>query len=333
MALGVGLLFPPGADGRPMALYVADLEADCAACGRTALRRYFLSTRFHSLTLPRLEQLLLSLPAAIEGECEQCDEALTPDDVTRWALQFAPADGVGLIVGLCNAEGETSWRVAPHEFLDVQAVPILEWQDDDISALTLDQLDATSFFEAFGRFLNPKSAIRRAILRVVDLEHPKIPGGYVGDDGSVLVTPAPGLSIWVGDASQQEAVLQKFAGLQTALLVEHGDIAAGYPDAPHAWLGDLRAELAGLSVVAAAEIAPVNASLRRHFERFPVDIHFIEEGDLLRVVAGDGSQAHSILEFGLAGLAQEAARTGAAPGDIARVEIDRAMTMLELASS
>lgn len=333
MALGVGLLMPPGADGRPMALYLSDLEADCGACGRTTMRRYFLSTRFHSLTLARLEQLLLSLPAAIEGTCEQCDATLTPEAVRRWSLQFSPGDGDGLIVGICDKSGVPRWRVSPHEFLDVQAVPMMEWADEDISSVRLDLLNESTFFSAFGRYLNPKSAVRRAILALSDPEHPPIPGGRWLPEGAVITEPAPGFRIWVGPAERQDAFLaSEDPDLPHALLVEDGMIASGYPDAPVQWLSDLVSELAGLSVIAFAETEPVDASLRRHFSRFPVDIGFVEAGDVLRVVAGDGSEPNSVLEFGLRGLAKEAARTAAAPGDIARVEIDRAMTLLDLAS-
>lgn len=333
MALGVGLLMPPGADGRPMAVYLADLEADCTECGRTAMRRYFLSTRFHSLTLARLEQLLVSLPAAIEGECEQCDAPLVPEGVRRWSVQFSPGDGDGLIVGLCDVEGVPRWRVSPHEYLDVQAVPKWDWEEDDISSVQLDVLNEVTFFAAFGRYLNPKSAVRRAVLSLSDPEHPPIPGARMLPDGAILAEPAPGYTIWVGPASRQGPYLASVPpDTPHALLVEDGMIASGYPDAPAQWLSDLAPLLSGRSVMAFAETEPVDASLRRHFSRWPVDIRYLEAEDTLRVVAGDGLEENSILEFGLRGLAMEAARTAAAPGDIARVEIDRAMTLLDLAS-
>lgn len=333
MALGIGLLMPPGADGRPMALYIGDLVASCPACGIEVARRYFLSTRFHSLTLPRLERLLLGLPAAIEGQCTQCDETLDSATVERWSLQFSPGDGDGLVIGLCDKDGFVEWRVSPHEFLDVQSVPVMHFDADDISSVRLTQLDEGSFFSAMGRFLNPKSAIRRSVLLAHDPNHASLPGARRNPDGSVTAEPAPGLTIWVGAAADQLRVQDSYpASMYGCVLVEDGEIMDGYPDAPAAWLSDLEPALTSRSVVAFASTDAVDASLRRHFQRFPVDISFVEAPDLLRVVAGDGSEQNSVLEFQLSALAVEAASSGAAPGDIARVEIDRALTLLDLDS-
>ena len=115
------------------------------------------------------------------------------------------------------------------------------------------------------------------------------------------------------------------------LLVVDGLLVDGYPDAPARWLADLHPQLEGRSLVVFASVEEVDAALRRHFSRFPVDISYVDEGDTLRVVAGDGSESTSVLRFERASIAEEAARTGAAPGDLARVEIDRAMTLLDLA--
>lgn len=332
MALGIGLLMPPGADGRPMMVYLADLEIVCAACGMGAAKRYVLSTRFHALTVARLEQHLFSIPAAIEGECGQCGADFSPDAVARWSLQYAPGDGDGLLVGLCDHEGVSAWRVFPHAHLDVQGVPILSFDADDISSVALASLIEPQVFAALGRYLNPKAAIRRAVLRATAATPTPLP--KLRDEGAqgLWMEPAPGLVVWTGPSSAAPSLVADAPpASRGALLVEDGVLADGYPDAPARWLADLSPQLVGRSLVVFASTEEVSASLRRHFSRFPVDISYVDEGDTLRVVAGDGTEASSVLLFERSAIAEEAARTGAAPGDLARVEIDRAMTLLDLA--
>ena len=332
MALGIGLLMPPGSDGRPMMVYLADLEIVCAACGMGAAKRYVLSTRFHVLTVARLEQHLFAIPAAIEGECGQCGADFSPEAVARWSLQYAPGDGDGLLVGLCDHEGLSSWRVFPHAHLDVQGIPILSFEADDISSVALESLTEPQVFATLGRYLNPKAAIRRAILRATATSRAPLP--KLRDEGAqgLWIEPAPGLVVWLGPSAATPSLVDDAPpASRGVLLVEDGLLVDGYPDAPARWLADLHPQLEGRSLVVFASVEEVDAALRRHFSRFPVDISYVDEGDTLRVVAGDGSESTSVLRFERASIAEEAARTGAAPGDLARVEIDRAMTLLDLA--
>lgn len=333
MALGVGVLFPPGSDGRPTALYVADLQVNCVACGLELTRRYFLSTRFHPLTVLRLEQLLVSLPSAIEGECAQCEEPLAPQGVERWAMQISPGDGDGLLHGLCDPEGKPRWRFYPHDFLDVQGLPRLE-MPEDISSVALDALTELDFYAASGRYWSPKSALRRAIL-ADDEELAVLPGALLEDDGSVLLDAAPGLRFWIGVPEDAPLALEALreAGWAAALLVDDGETNDAYPDAAYYWMDDLTPHLEDTSVIGAAHPDAADDALRRHFERFPVDLRFERDGDLLRVIAGDGDTPSKRLDFPLEGICEEAARTGSAPGDIARIEIDRALTLLDIASA
>lgn len=331
MALGIGLLMPPGPDGRPHAVYLVDMEARCSACGKEALRRYFLSTPFHSLTLRRFNLLFDAAPDAIEGRCEQCEEALQADDVQRWSMQYAPGDGQGLLIGLCVRPEAPSWRVAPHDFLDVQSQPVWDWSPDDISSKAVEVLDEAHFYAAFNRHMNPKSALRQAILSRADRGHPRPAGAEFRTSGACVLQASQGLEFWVGDAALQgQAIASHPRRSGCVVLVENGLISKGYPDSPVEWLGDLSAYLAGQSVVAFVDEGAADASLRRHFSRFPIDISFERIEDVLRVIAGDGSDAQAVLEFFPEDIANEAARTGATPGDMARVEIDRALTLLDL---
>jgi len=330
MALGIGLLMPPGPDGRPTAVYLIDMQAVCGACGKEALRRYFLSTPFHSLTLRKLERLFDAAPDAIEGVCEQCDAELQPEDVERWSLQYAPADGQGLLLALAEREGETAWRAVPHDHLDVQSQPVWSWDRQDISVVALPSLNEVTFTEAFARAMNPKSVLRQAILAFHDRSHQAPLGATFTESGACVVEAAPGLEFWIGSADgQHQAVASRPLRATHALLVEDGTIADGYPDAPARWLGDLATFLSEISVVAFVDPSAADASLRRHFHRFPIDLQFEDAGDILRVIAGDGADDHAALEFQPHAIAKEAARTGAAPGDIARAEIDRALTLLD----
>lgn len=333
MALGVGVLFPPGSDGRPTALYVADLQASCVACGLELTKRYFLSTRFHALTLVQLEQRMLSLPAAIEGACAQCDEPLAAEGVERWALQISPGDGEGLLHGLCDTSGEPEWRWYPHDFLDVQGLPRLT-MPEDISSVALDALTEPSFHAASGRYWNPKSALRRAIL-ADDEDLDDLPGALLEDEGAVVLDAAPGLRFWIGVPEDAPFALKALrdAGWAVSVLVDDGVPCDAYPDAARYWITDLEPHLFDTSVVAAAHPDAADAALRRHFERFPVDLRFERDDDVLRVIAGDGDSPSSRLDFPLDAICDEAARTGAAPGDIARIEIDRALTLLDMTAS
>lgn len=330
MALGIGLLMPPGPDGRPHAVYLVDLQARCGACGKEALRRYFLSTPFHSLTLRRLGLLFDAAPGALEGACEQCEQDLGADDVTRWSMQFSPGDGQGLLIGLQTQEDAATWRVAPHDFLDVQGQPVWEWAPDDISSKAVEMLDEAHFYAAFSRHLNPKSALRQAILSLADRGHPGPAGARYPASGACVLRVSEGLEFWLGDAALRDQAIASHPWRSSAvILVESGKISDGYPDAPVHWLEDLASYLDAKSVIAFVDEGAADASLRRHFSRFPIDITFAREDELLRVIAGDGSDEQAVLEFFPEDIAHEASRTGATPGDMARAEIDRALTLLD----
>lgn len=330
MALGIGLLMPPGADGRPEAVYLVDMKVVCGACGKDGMRRYFLSTAFHSLTLRRLNHLFDAVPNAVEGACEQCEEPFSAHDVVHWSLQYSPGDGEGLLVGLAERSGRRTWRAVPHDHLDVQKQPVFEWDQHDISSTDMVSLDETQFYAHFQRHLNPKSALRQAILARLDRAHPAPVSAEFTESGACVVRASVGLEFWIGEAdAQQQALLEHPQKSAVAVLVEDGQIADGYPDAPARWLYDLKAQLQGQSAVAFADRRAADASIRRHFSRFPIDLHFEDDGETLRVIAGDGSDEQAVLAFSPNDIALEAARTGAAPGDIARVEIDRALTLLD----
>lgn len=330
MALGIGLLMPPGGDGRPEIVYLVDMNVVCGACGKDSMRRYFLSTPFHSLTLRRLNQLFDAVPGAVEGACEQCDAEFEAKDVVDWSLQLSPGDGEGLLVGLGERAGHQAWRAMPHEHLDVQTQPVFESDADDISSTDMLSLNETQFYAHFRRYMNPKSALRHAILSVSDRAHPAPANAEFSARGGCLLGATPGLELWIGDASDAAQAIQEHPQKHTyALLVDDGVIADGYPDAPRRWLSDLAPHLEGRSVIAFTEERAADASIRRHFSRFPVDLRFEDDGDALRVIAGDGSDEQAVLEFSPTDCALEAARTCAAPGDIARVEIDRTLTLLD----
>ena len=332
MALGVGLLFPPAADGRPCAMYVADLRAACTACGYPCTRRYFLSARFHSLTLARLEQILDDVPCAIEGECEQCDQKLRDEAVERWSLLISPGDGLGLLHGLSDRSGSRQWRVFPHEHLDVQGLPKFEF-DEDRSAIALEPLDERGFFGAVDRYWSPKSALRRLLVAAADDVWIDLPGARREPDGAFRISPAPGLELWIGPfeagEAEEDAIDQDANAL--VVLVEDGELADGWPDAPARWLADLAPLLEGRDVIASASMDAAEEALRTHLDRFPVDVSYLRQGNTFTVTAGDGSTPTSRLVFALDEIATEAARTCASPGDMARIELDRALVMLDLA--
>src|SRR5690625_6250653 len=95
------------------------------------------------------ERLFDAALDAIEGVCEQCDAELQPEDVERWSLQYAPADGQGLLLALAEREGETAWRAVPHDHLDVQSQPGWSWDRQDISVVALQSLHGVRCTGAF----------------------------------------------------------------------------------------------------------------------------------------------------------------------------------------
>lgn len=334
MSLGIGLLMPPGPDGRPTAVYLVDMQAVCSACGKEAQHRYFLSTPFHSLTLRRLDMLFDSAPAAIEGACEQCDATLQAADVERWSMQYSPGDGEGLLIGLMRRGAEPQWRALPHDHLDVQGQPVWAWTRDDISSIAMESLTEREFYEKFRRYMNPKSALRQMILASKDRRHLAPSNADFSESGACQLIASPGMEFWVGPADRVEQAIRSHPHRAVhAILVEDGRCAEGYPDAPSRWLSDISSYLVGQSVVAFGDSVVADASLRRHFSRFPIDLHFDDEGETLRVIAGDGSEDLSVLEFHPVEITREALRTGAAPGDVARAEIDRALTLLDFTTS
>lgn len=321
---------PPGSDGRPTAVYLVDMQAVCGACGKEAQRRYFLSTPFHSLTLRRLEMLFDSAPAAIEGNCEQCEASLDPEHVERWSLQYSPGDGEGLLIGVTTRGEKAQWRAVPHDHLDVQGQPVWSWMRDDISSTAMASLVEREFYTHFQRYMNPKSALRQLILACRDHRQLAPSNAEFTESGAAVMAASPGLEFWVGPAEHAEQAVRSHPHRSTlATLVDDGECAEGYPDAPVRWLQDVAAYLVGQSVIAFGDPQAADASLRRHFSRFPVDLHFDDDEDVLRVIAGDGSEELSVLEFQPVEITHEALRTCAAPGDIARAEIDRALTLLD----
>lgn len=314
MALGIGLVTPPGPDGRPMMLFLLDVRLACSGCGHSQQVRYFRETPFHSLTLRRLELILQRAGEHIDEICDQCDAAMAADEEEAVCLSVGFADGQGVIQGFRDTE-RLVWSLRPHDVFDVQMIARYE-PVEDIACRNVSALSEDACRDVFGRAFNPKAALRQAIVAwggcdVAELE--------LAEGLRVRLLPAGVRAIEEGDAAR------------SVVLVEGGAPASGWPAAPAEWLLDLDHALRDARVVAQAEVAPIRASLERHLATFPIDTRLVEAAPgQLEAIAGDGSEYGSRILFDLDEIAREAARTCCAPGDIARVELDRALTLIQL---
>lgn len=314
MALGIGLVAPPGPDGRPMMQYLIDVRFVCGACGHGQQVRYYREVLFHSLTLRRLEVLLERAVGDVEEVCEQCEASITGEDAEVWSLSVGVAESPGVLQGFV-AGGEAVWSLRPHDAYDVQMLARFE-PVEDIASVVVPELSEELCLRVFGRAFNPKAALRAELAR------------WSGREALTLGL-APGLCVRVLPAGVR--AIEEASGACSVVLVDSGVPSSGWPAAPAEWLVGLEERLAGARVVARVEEAPIRDALQRHLDGFPIDTELIEpEEGVVEAVAGDGSDHGSRIRFAMGEVALEAARTCVAPGDMARIEFDRALVMLQM---
>ncbi len=336
---GIGLLFSPGPGGRPEVLYLRDVESHCSACGLERVERFYSATSFHALTLRRLEALLESAPDAVSAPCAQCDAPMDGHDAVRWLLHYGFAGGDGLLQGFGTREGGRRWLLSPHARIDVQLVP--EWDAaHDASNREVDTLDDETLLALFGRVLNPKESVRRAVA-AAPVFSARVPHRIerLSEGLAVVLAPHGALDeAWVRrDLAGLDAVADtddpadKAGGIwQIEPLAIAGETAHGFPAAPDEWLADVAARHPRLDVFGAARHGAATAGLRAAIDTFTVAVTLEPRDDAADVLElrAPGDPDMPPIAFPLADICREAARTMAAPADIARLEIDRALAGL-----
>ena len=328
MSQGIGLLTSPGDGGRTELLLLLDVVWCCPGCGHEQQERYYRATPLHPCTLARLEQRLDHAPAGVQASCEQCDQPMDgADAVERWSLQTGFPGGHGLLQGFADRAGGRSWRLSPHQRLDVQLLPVLE-PPEDIASVIVERLSESTCLDVFHRCWNPKSALRQALLH-----HPPAPGSCVAID------PTPGLRIVIADADDADQALALMASRLpdawvTETLVAGGEPARGWLNGPAEWLGDLLPSRPRTFVVAAADPAQVAEAAQTIVESFPMRITIeATTPTTCRLIVEGAPEDAVTIQLDQHDVATEAARTLICPRDATRVELDRAIVWIGSATA
>jgi hypothetical protein len=303
MSLGITLHFQPSKSGHWCQLYIVDAEGHCPSCGGSEVKRYYLDTPFHTVTTRLLDQLAATSEQHFTATCDQCDEELGSDCVSRSTLHFGFANGGGLLQHF-RSEDEQCWQLSPHQSLDAQQ--ILQWSpEDNIASQLVKSLDEQVIFDVFDRFCSPKELFRSMVKR-------KLHGHAQLTSGLRVLLPA----IDEPDISETETA-HPFPGDKPW--------GAPLPGRPWEWLSDLL-EDASIDLTAAVVITDldsVSAGIRHAVSQFPMETEIVEEADEL-IVQTEGER----LAFSKREIAREAAQTLSDPGDIAHMELDRAIHAL-----
>lgn len=323
MSLGITLHFQPSASGHWRQLYIADFEAHCAECGWAEVKRYYLDTPFHSLTVRRLEHVAANASTHFAADCGQCGAPMTSEDVQRQAIHFGFADGTGLIQRFATRDA-SRWQLTPNRALDGQIIP--QWDpEENIASVVVDALAESTIHRVFGRLLSPKEAVRSLLIAGkpsdVELSH----GLRLRLDRT---ESPPGEAAQTTDDASAAAMTFAFPVVSDARSETDRDWSgAGYPlpGHPWEWLSDFSppAPKSRLSATITVEIPRIREALDRIIGTFPIDT-VIDENDVEILVSTQSER----LTFSKAAIAREAAATCSEPGDIAHLELCRALHAL-----
>lgn len=163
--------FKPNDRGQIEALYMLDVDCECALCGHVQFQRFYHSAPFHGLTLVGLEQLADDAASAAGYECENCGESVGPDQVRRLVLAYGFSDDAGVIRVFDDiTDDHRNWELTPRRRLDPQVVP--RWTPDADAFgeghRVVDHIDEEIVDEVFGRPFNPKLAWRDFLQEGID---------------------------------------------------------------------------------------------------------------------------------------------------------------------
>jgi hypothetical protein len=326
---GIGLQFTLGPGAKPHQLVIRDTEAWCPACGFELQIRHYSDLPFHSLTTARLAAAVLE-PPEFDEVCGQCDHDICEEDARAWSMHVGFSSGHGILSGFAEVDGATGWALRPRRTLNVQQLPAFRPADLDASG---DQplvatLDEDAIFSVFGRYWNPKSAVRRWVL-----SHPSPADGQVR-----RVELAPGTVVFDAPAGTPEADIQAKAldpirgtAWIVAPLWTEESAPAGFFGAPADWLHGLAKQLEGRDLWCAADPSMVFQTVDSVCSEFPIAtrVRMDADGTLWLRMSGRKDR-EGAPEIDPNAVALEAAQTGSAVEDIARLELDRIVIGLVL---
>lgn len=306
MSLGITLHFQPSSSGHWCQLYIVDIEAHCPSCGWAEVKRYYRDTPFHALTVRKLESLGELAPTHFSATCEQCGAGVGPADVQRHTLHYGFADGTGLLQRFATRD-DVQWQLSPHRHLDSQQ--ILQWEpEDNIASMIVERIDERTIHSVFGRVLSPKEALR-AMVRGTDIRRTNLSHGL-----EVTYPASPNLDPIDGPTA---AGPYQFP--------ESNTLGSPIPGHAWEWISDLYDSPDSFNEHAAIiiDIEKISTALRKAIGQFPMDTTITEDEESITVTTDD-----EVLTFVKAEIAREAALTLSEPGDIAHLELDRAIHAL-----
>lgn len=305
MSLGITLHFQPSSSGHWCQLYIVDIEGHCPSCGWAEVKRYYRDTPFHSLTVRKLDSLGELAPTHFSATCEQCGSNVGPTDVQRHTLHYGFADGTGLIQRFATGS-KLQWQLSPRRHLDSQQ--ILQWEpEDNIASMIVDRINERTIHSVFGRVLSPKEALR-TIVRSADTGTRRLSHG--------LEVTYPVAPFNISTESPTTAAWQ---------FPESETLGAPLPGHAWEWFSDLFGSPDGFDshAMVVIDIAQISTALRKAVGQFPMDTTITEDEDSITVTTDD-----EVLTFIKSDIAREAALTLSEPGDIAHMELDRAIHAL-----
>lgn len=322
MAEGTALRFQRDELGLPLVMFMRDVRVSCSVCGAERVTRYYHQTYYHKLTVSKLGLLHEDSLTLVEGECEQCGEALTADEALNWTLTYGFPTGSGLIhaVSSRTADGiETEFALCPFREFDAQMVPEFAVEQDQSIHLA-DHLTEADTHRVMGRFLNVKAGWRRLFkARLAQSETTATISGLTANAHAILANSA-------SDAELALESLRKEAGLGAWVQISLGDpIADLLPVRPRDWLSENWYQQLEEQRLFAWAVAPLSCGydlFRQALASLPAQIQFVEraDGDGRIDVPVDGS-THSI-ECPVRRVLAEALMSGAAPSDWTHLWVD-----------
>lgn len=211
--------FRPGAHGHPEQMYIHDVLCGCGVCGHPQIQRFYHAMSYHTLTLERLQELVVRSHEVAGYECEHCGSQVGPHDVRTGVIRFAFADDSGEVVAYVNdfgmIDGPTvAMQLFAGRRLDPQVQPRFEPEPD---VPCVDVLTHAVIEEVLGRPVSFKRELRRMM---GEWEHSEDV-----EEGLVLVERlAPGFWAVVGDAHEDLVGESLEAHDELAKIDEQGEL-------------------------------------------------------------------------------------------------------------
>lgn len=149
--------FSPGEGAIPQVMYVADVRCECGLCKHIQMQRFYHATPLHPLTVGYLGEIARAVYLKAGYDCENCGEAVGPDEVKQAALTYAFPDDAGVIrIFVSDPLGEPAleYELRARRRLDPQELP--GWRADPARGRVFSQLQEELIEREFKRVFSPK---------------------------------------------------------------------------------------------------------------------------------------------------------------------------------